>query len=220
MERGSDHDALVAALSRRAFMQRAGLAGLGALVATAVPVAHRLIEPQPAWADVSLVDGTLQAFFDTILPGRKVARTALGNEIHPQAIAGRDSQPGAVEADALALAHHPLIGFDALAPALLTEVQTRSLPEGGDFLSLPFDRRERVLIGGLDFGNPTRVVWEAGAAVPFTAFCAAALIRNATSATAPGLRVMGLPGTAPNGYRSFSYGRKLSKERTLKGYLP
>jgi hypothetical protein len=220
MERETDHALLLDAISRRDFVRRAGIAGLGALVASALPVAERLIDADVAWAEPSFADGTLQAYFDTIIPGRKVARTALGNEVHPQAIAGVDSEPGGVEADALALAHHPNIGFDALAPAFLAEVQSRAVPQGGDFLSLSFDRRVSVVLGGLDFENPTRVVWEAAAAVPFTAFCAAALIRNATSATAPGLRVMGLPGTAPNGYRSFSYGRRLSRERTRKGYLP
>ena len=220
MERESDHALLAAELTRRGFVRRAGLAGLGALVASAVPVAQRLLDPAPAWAEPSLVDGTLQAYFDTILPGRRVARTALGNEIHPQAIAGVDPEPGGVEADALALAHHPNVGFDALAPALFTDLQSRSLPHGGDFLSLPFDRRVRVVMDGLLFSNRSRVIWEAGAAVPFTAFCAAALIRNATWHNAPGLRVMGLPGTAPNGYRSFSYVRRLSNERTRRGNLP
>ena len=77
-----------------------------------------------------------------------------------------------------------------------------------------------ICLDGLDYGNPTRLVWEAASAVPFTAFCAAALIRNATAATASGYRVMGLPGTAPNGYRGFSYGRRLSEERTRSGSLP
>ena len=40
-----------------------------------------------------------------------------------------------------------------------------------------------------------------------------------TSKNASGYRVMGYPGAAPNGYYGFSYGRKLSSERTSKGYL-
>jgi hypothetical protein len=78
----------------------------------------------------------------------------------------------------------------------------------------------QTCLAGLDFGNPTRLVWEAAAAVPFTAFCAAALIPNATAAQASGYRVMGLPGIAPAGYRDFSYGRRLSRERTRGGNLP
>ena len=63
-------------------------------------------------------------------------------------------------------------------------------------------------------------MWEAAAAVAFTAFCAAATQINPTSATASGYRVMGHPGTAPEGYRDFSYGRRLSRERTRGGSLP
>ena len=64
------------------------------------------------------------------------------------------------------------------------------------------------------------VVWEAAAAVPFTAFCAAAEHATGTSANASGYRVMGYPGAAPNGYGQFSYGRPLSGERTRTGNLP
>jgi hypothetical protein len=55
--------------------------------------------------------------------------------------------------------------------------------------------------------------------VPFTAFCAAGVIPEQTAAKASGYRVMGLPGKAPHGYRGFSYRKKLSRERTKKGYL-
>ena len=64
------------------------------------------------------------------------------------------------------------------------------------------------------------MVWEAGAAVPFTAFCAAATQRNATRRTASGYQVMGHPGTAPHGYRDFSYRRRLARGRTRGGNLP
>jgi hypothetical protein len=77
-----------------------------------------------------------------------------------------------------------------------------------------------VCLQGLDFTNPTRVVWEAAAAVPFTAFCAAANVKNATSKTAACYAVMGHPGTAPHGYADFSYGRRLNRGRTRRGYLP
>jgi hypothetical protein len=176
--------------------------------------------PDAAPAQGSAADGQLQAFFDTMIPGRKVATTDLGHPIHPQAIAGVDKDPGAVEADALLLAHHPKIGFDTLSGPFLAELESFALAQGGDFLSLPYAARERVCVQGLAFSNPTRVVWEAAAAIPFTAFCAAATQRNATSKTASGYQVMGHPGTARRGYRKFSYRRKLAKERTKKGYLP
>ena len=209
---------LEALLSRRQLLRRGSVLGLGVLVLEALPLATH---PAPASAaDSALSDATLQAFADTILPGRKASRTDLGAAIDPLAIAGVDTRPGAVEADALALYHHPEIGFDSLAPAFLGELEARSLTQGGDFLHLPFDARVQVCLAGLDFGNPTRLVWEAAAAVPFTAFCAAALVRNATWHDASGYRVMGYPGAAPRGYRGFSFSRRLSRERTKKGYLP
>ena len=207
-------------LSRRDFLQRAGAVGLGAFVASAVPVAEALYRAQPAIAAVAPSDATLQAFADTIIPGRKASHTDLGDEIDPQAIAGVDPLPGAVEADVLRLYHDPLVGFDALSPAFLADLSTRALQQGGPFLSLSFDKRVATVLSGFDPTNPTGVIWEAAAAVPFTAFCAAAEHPVGTSSNASGYRVMGYPGAAPNGYGGFSYRRKLSGERTRKGYLP
>jgi hypothetical protein len=205
------HERLLADLTRRGLLQRASAAALALSLATA-PRARAQSTADP--------DGTLQAFADTMLPGRMIATTESGAAIHPQAIAGVDGRPGAVEADALALYHHPKIGFDALEPAFLAELSTRSVAQGGDFLSLPWDARVAVCIGGLAYDNPTRTLWEAAAAVPFTAFCAAAL-EPQTAAKAPGYRVMGLPGAAPHGYRTgYSYRRALSRERTKHGSLP
>ena len=210
------HDQLRALLTRRQVLQRSSAAALGALVASAIPLA----EPRSAWAQrPSQADGTLQAFADTIIPGRKVAKTALGHAIDPLAIAGVDSRPGAVEADALELYHDPEVGFDDLEPPFLAQLESQSLRHGSDFLHLGFHARVQVCLAGLDFSNQSRVLWEAAAAVPFTAFCAAALIHNATWKDAPGYRVMGLPGTAPGGYRHYSYRRRLSHERTRRGSL-
>jgi enediyne biosynthesis protein E8 len=215
MGRGSAHEALVDSLSRRSFLRGAGTVALAL-------AAGRLAAPPPALGAPSASDATLQAFADTMIPGRKATTTDLGNEIDPRAIAGVDPLPGGVEADALALYHHPEIGFDSLAPPFLADLQARSLPLGGDFLGLGWDQRVQVCLGGLGFDNPTRQVWEAAAAVPFTAFCAAAMIGPPqTAAKASGYRVMGLPGAAPAGYqRDFSYGRKLARERTWTGSLP
>jgi hypothetical protein len=207
-------------LSRRRLLQRAGALGAGAMVLAALPTAARMALPDPALAAPNVVDGTLQAFFDTMIPGRRVSVTDLGNEIHPQAIAGVDREPGAVEADALLLSHHPKVGFDLLSAPFLAELEAFAAIQGGDFLSLGYEARERACLQGLAFSNPTRIVWEAAAAVPFTAFCAAATQVNATSRTASGYAVMGHPGTAYRGYRGFSYRRKLARGRTKKGYLP
>jgi hypothetical protein len=218
MERRVVHGPFGGELSRRGFL---GTLGLGALVLAAGPAARALeARAQPLLDSLpASPDATLQAFADTIIPGRKAERTDLGNAILPGAVAGVDHRPGAVEADALALYHHPLVGFDALEPGFLADLEGRSLPRGGPFLSLPFERRVQVCREGLDFANSSRPVWEAAAAVPFTAFCAAALVPEQTAGKASGYRVMGLPGAAPRGYRRFSYRRRLARGRTKRGYL-
>ena len=212
--------AVGAELSRRQFVQRAGVLGAGALIASAVPIAARMVVPAKARATVAIQDGTMQAFYDMLIPGRPAETTDLGHEIHPKAIAGVDPDPGAVEADALLLGQDARLGFTALAVPFLAELEAFALLQGGDFLDLSYEKRERVCLTGLAFSNPTRAVWEAAAAVAFTAFCAAATQVNPTSETASGYRVMGHPGIAPEGYRDFSYGRQLSRESTEKGYLP
>jgi hypothetical protein len=219
---------LAAELSRRDFVVRASTLGLGMPVLAAGPAA-RLVRAAPAvaaglpsLAGMPVADATLQAFADTLVPGRRAERTDLGDPIDPRAIAGVDGDPGAVEADALRLYHDPLIGFDALEPPFLADLSARALAVGrGEFLSLDYQKRVQTVLSGLDFSNPMLTLWEAAAAVPFTAFCAAAEQPGATSATASGYRVMGYPGAAPNGYQSdFGYGRRMSPERTADGNLP
>jgi hypothetical protein len=220
--RGDDaRDVFAGLLSRRQILQRASAVGLGGLVLSALPLAERILATvPPAAAAPNLADGTLQAFADTMIPGRKAARTDLGNEIHPRAIAGVHGEPGAVAADSLLLYHDARIGFDALEAAFLSELSSRSLPRGGQFLDLPFDRRVQVCLDGLKASNPSVQVWEAAAAVPFAAFLAVATQQNAKIDTASGYQVMGHPGIAPQGYASYSYGKRLSRERTVNGSLP
>ena len=201
-------------LRRRELLLRTGGLSLAGVIAAAAPAARVFGQGGPAPLDP---DATLQAFADTIIPGRKVDRTESGAPIAEGAIAGVHPLPGAVETDALALYHHPKTGFDTLEPAFLADLQSRAR---GDFLSLDFDRRTQVCLEGLSFDNPSRVLWEAAAAVPFTAFCAAALSEEQTADKAAGYRVMGLPGRNLKGYRDFSYGRRLSRERTRTGSLP
>jgi hypothetical protein len=203
-------------LRRRELLERAGALGLALIVADALPVARAFGQtPLPAVDP----DGTLQAFADTMVPGRRVATTETGAAIHPQAIAGADPLPGAVETDALALYHHPKTGFDALQPAFLADLTART--GGRPFLTLTFDERTKVCLQGLSFDNPNRLLWEAAAAVPFTAFCAAALSQEQIASKASGYRVMGLPGKS-DGYspRRASYRRRLARERTTNGSLP
>ena len=207
-------------LSRRDFIQRATTLGAGAFVLSALPIAERMIAADPALAAVPIDQATLQAFADTLIPGRKATRTDLGDEIHPQAIAGVDKTPGAVEADVLRVYNDPLVGFPALAGPFLTDLSTRSLSQGNPaFLLLDHQSRVQVCLSGLSFSNPDRALYEAAAAVPFTAFCAAAVHPIGTDEHASGYRVMGYPGAAPKGYYGFSYRRKLARERTKRGYL-
>jgi hypothetical protein len=218
---------LAAELSRRELIGAGSRAGLAALVLGAAPVAARMARPPAATAQSGgVADGTLQAFFDTIIPGRAVPelRTELGDPIHPAAIAGVDPEHGAVYTDALRLARNPKIGFETLEVPFLADLESRSLSEGGPFLELDYEARERVCVAGFDFENPDRAVWEAGAAVAFAAFCAAANIVNANGRgrgerSAAGYEVMGHPGTAPHGYKDFSYRRPLNRGRTRRGYL-
>lgn len=209
-------------LTRRRFIERAMATGLAATVAGALPVARGLVAPGDAQAaEPALPDATLQAFYDTMIPGRRVATTVLGDPVHPRAILGLDDHPGAVETDALALGRHPLIGFDVLAPAFLADLEVRALAAGGaPFLLLDHAGREAAATAGLSFDNPLRLLWEAAAAIPFTAFCAAGLSREQTADDAPGYRVMGLPGRVSAGYADASYRRRLSRERTRSGNLP
>ena len=212
---------VAAELSRRDLLVRGGGLGLAATIAAAVPVALRMHSPPPAFAAEPL-DGLLQAFFDTIVPGKAVPelRTEQGNPISPGAIAGVDPEHGAVYTDALALARDPRIGFSLLEAAFIADLTARGVAAGGLFTELDYEARERACISGLAFSNPDRVVWEAAAAIPFTAFCAAGNVPNATAATAAGYEVMGHPGTAPHGYKDFSYGVKLNRGRTKGGSLP
>src|SRR3954447_7055725 len=76
-------------LSRRQVLQRATALGLGGLVMSALPAADRILAlADPAQAATTLPDATLQAVADTLIPGKRVDRTDLGNEIDPKAIAG------------------------------------------------------------------------------------------------------------------------------------
>jgi hypothetical protein len=201
-------------LSRRELLQTGAVLSL-------LPVAESILAaPTAALAAPSLTDGTLQAFADTLIPGKKATRTDLGNEIHPKAIAGAHPEPGAVQADSLVLYHHPLIGFDLVEAAFLADLEARSLLRLGQFIDLPFDKRVAVCVDGFSPSNPTAQVWQLAAAVPFAAFLCTATQKNATIDKSSGLQVTGFPGTAPNGYADFSYRRVLSTERTSSGSLP
>ena len=100
-------------------------------------------------------------------------------------------------------------------------METRSLLRGGQFLDLPFAKRVAVCVDGLDAVEPERR--RLGGRRRRRRSRRSSRRRpsaNATIDTASGYQVMGYPGTAPNGYADYSYGRKLSRERTSNGSLP
>ena len=149
-----------ALLSRRQVLKRATVLGVGGLVLSALPAADRILSSvAPSEAAVNLADATLQAVADTFIPGRRVMTTDLGNEIHPKAIAGVHGEPGAVEADALLLYHHPLIGFDALKPSL----QTSTRFANGRSMNCPRRSSDRASRSARNAGatrsNPIRGWW-------------------------------------------------------------
>ena len=185
-------------LSRRQILKRATVLGVGGLIVSALPAADRILATvAPSEAAVNLADATLQAVADTFIPGRKAPLTDLGHEIHPKAIAGVHHEPGAVETDALALFHDPLIGFDALEPAFLAEVETRSLMRGGQFLDLDFANRIEVLKAGLAASNPSVVGVGGGRGRP---------VRGVHGSGGPAQRLdrhgLRLPGDRPPGHRA------------------
>ena len=121
---------VVAELSRREFIGRASAVGVGMLVAGALPVAraHALLGV-PAPIDP---DPTLQAFADTILPGRKVRQDRPRQRGRTRSRSPASTRcPARSRPTPCALFHHPLIGFDALEPALLADLSARSLALGG-----------------------------------------------------------------------------------------
>ena len=87
----------------------------------------------------------------------------------------------------------------------------RSVPEVPQIM-----RAESSAATGLHTGEPVK-----RAAVPFTAFCAAAVNPAQTDDRCAGYRVMGLPGKS-RGYSDArsTYGRRMSDERTSTGSLP
>ena len=128
------------------------------------------------------------------------------------------SEPGAVEADALLLYHHPLIGFDALEPAFLAELETRSLLRGGQFLDLTFAKRVAVMRRRPRGDQPDRAGLGGGGRRRRSPLSWRRPRRaNATIDTASGYQVMGHPGIAPNGYADYSYRRKLSPRAHVHG---
>ena len=124
----------------------------------------------------------------------------------------------------LRLYHHPLHRASTRSSRRSSPTcSTRSLQQGGA-VPRPRLRRSaaRCCMQALAFDNPDRVLWEAAAAVPFTAFCAAGdPARPAPSQERLRLPRDGLPGRgAATATSGFSYRRKLARELHEEGLPP
>ena len=214
--RGTRPQRLAGELSRRDFLARAGALGLGATIAAALPYAARMAVARPGArrgpdrrhpAGVLRHDRPRQAGPGPADRARQPDRPEGDRRRRPRARRGLHRRAGARPQPADRL-------HDRSSPPSSPTSPRARWPRAALFLDLDYEARERVCLAGLAFSNPDRVVWEAAAAIPFTAFCAAGNVADATAKTAAGYAVMGHPGTAPNGYEDFSYGMKLNRGRT------
>ena len=212
-------------LSRRQILQRATVLGLGGLVFSALPggrphpVVGRAVagrrEPRRRHA------AGLRRHDDPGPQGR-AAPTSATRSTRRRSPASH-AEPGAVEADALLLYHHPLIGFDALEPAFLADAgdalaaARRPVPRphlrephrGHADAASPRPTRSRAGLGGRA-GRPLHRVLRGGRRS-----------RTRTIDTASGL-----PGDGPSRHRrrtatrTTPTGASCRRERTSTGSLP
>ena len=101
-------------LSRRELLQRGAVLSL-------LPVAEQVLAFAAALGAPNLADGTLQAFADTMIPGKKVSERTSATRFTQGDRRGRyRARRGAGRR--AALYHHPLTGFDMLEPAFLADL--------------------------------------------------------------------------------------------------
>lgn len=163
---------------------------------------------------------TLEAFADTIIPGRK--RSA-----DDPALAGAADDPGTVEAGALDLLSHPAGGLAdslfGLAHLLNTHAQQyaaehtltvdSTLPA---FVALPFSHRLDLVARLTAVDHPEKAIWVGLALFANMAFDSAAHLSTpeALAAGHPGLTLMGYARPDADGlfrFPRFSYGRQLAQ---------
>jgi hypothetical protein len=196
-----------------------------------------LLEPAAAWADPSPADdpagvrATLEAWSDTIVPGRRRSKT-------DRAVAGAARGPGAVQAGAWQLLNDPDVGLGPGLPALSASLNAEAVAEAAQaglvldptvppFVALPFRHRTALaerLLGGT---GQDQVVWYALAAIAMLAFHTAGHLDTAKAVRDghPGLAWLRFPAPDPDGlwrYEHFSYGRRLARRhpRTTRGGHP
>lgn len=173
----------------------------------------------------------LEAFADTILPGRK--RTP-----DDAAIAGVSHDAGAVEAGALDVVTDPVTGIDDGVPDMARKLNEEAaayarshdlhVAPGQEFADLPYEHR-RALVGSLiAVGAPMRDFWVVLALFAYMAYDSAPHRQTAEAVARrdSGLAAMGFAAPGPDGiwaFGDFSYLKPLARLHPgtdEKGNLP
>lgn len=162
---------------------------------------------------------TLEAFADTIVPGRK-------RSPDDRAIAGVSTDGGAVASGALALLEDPASGFAAALAPLSEALNSHAAsyaeshglpltPGTPPFVALSYDHRTALLSDLLKPGHPEQEMWVGLALFSNMAFDSAAHIgvHEALAAGHPGLLAIGIARPDDDGlwrFPEYSYGRPLA----------
>lgn len=206
-------------ISRRRLLQ---LATAAAIAWQTAPWADRLaaLAGPPGGTSTDAMTTTLEAFADTLIPGRK----RYDGDV---AIAGVVEGPGAVQAGAVDLMWFPPAAVGPVLPTFVSMLNSRAVayaiqhhvvldPTLPPFVALDFADRTRLCLELLDPGAPDYLLWWALAAMPFLAFHTAGHLHTAAAVRDghPGLRAIGFPHPDPDGlwrFPRFSYRRKLAR---------
>lgn len=206
------------AISRRRLLQ---LATAAAVAWQTAPWADRLVAlaGTPGGTSTDAMTTTLEAFADTLVPGRK----RFDGDV---AIAGVVDGPGAVQAGAVDLMWFPQAAIGPALPGFVSMLDSRATdyaarrrvvvdPTLPPFVALGFSDRTRLCLELLDSAAPDYLLWWALAAMPFLAFHTAGHLHTAVAVRDghPGLRAIGFPQPDHDGlwrFPHFSYRRKLA----------
>ena len=207
------------AISRRRLLQ---LVTAAAVAWQTAPWVDRLsaLAGTPGGTSTDAMTMTLEAFADTLIPGRK----RFDGDV---AVAGVVRGPGAVQAGAVDLMWFPQAAVGPVLPSFVSMLDSRATtfaaqhrvlldPTLPPFVALGFADRTRLCLELLDPSAPDYLLWWALAAMPFLAFHTAGHMHTAAAVRAghPGLRAIGFPHPDPDGlwrFPHFSYRRKLAR---------
>lgn len=180
------------------------------------PAARAQVPP----IDAALVDPTLEAFADTLIPGEKRSPT-------DRAIAGVVDGPGAVQAGAVDLLRFPPAGIASVIGPVAAGLTARAVsfaasegialdPTVAPWVSLDFDQRTELAVLLLDGSDPDAALWEAVGALVFLAYHTAGHLPTAAAVRDghPGLTGIRFPAPDADGLWRFpdhSYRRPLAR---------